>query len=207
MYISGSYFEPLLSFRTAEFTESIFIQGFMYSIFVIGMAMMYLTLPYFSKMIGLIYMISLGLFLCGISNFLVGPSSLLPNNLILMAFGLFFSGFTMVLCIIPQIPIMLSQIEDMLPSETRNASDICSSIHVLNHRFGVLLGPIYGGFMNYLVGYRTTCDIVAIVLITYSIIFSIFTRDYSGTAPEKSRSNITVSDYNSKNGLIRKQTA
>ena len=31
--------------------------------------------------------------------------------------------------------------------------------------------------MNYLVGFRASCDIMAIIMITYSIIFYIFTRD------------------------------
>ena len=170
--------------------------------------MMSLILPNFSNAINPIYMISLGLFLCGLSNFLVGPSSLLPNSLITMGFGLFLSGFTMQLCTIPQIPIMLSQAEIMFPSETRKASDICSSIFTLNQKIGMLLGPLYGGYMNYLVGYRTTCDIVAIFLILYSILFYMLTRHYVQTRDDaQGRSDIAMSDYNSNDCLAIKQLA
>ena len=40
------------------------------------------------------------------------------------------------------------------------------------------MGPIYGGYMEYLVGYRISCDIVAIVLVAFSVLFYIFTRNY-----------------------------
>ena len=82
------------------------------------------------------------------------------------------------LCVIPQVPIMLNQAEKMFPHEKGKASDLCSSIKLFNNRIGVLSGPIYGGYMNYLLGFRTTCDITSIILILYSIIFFLFTREY-----------------------------
>ena len=122
--MTSTYFEPILSFRVAEFTKSIFIQGFMYSIFVGGIATMSLIFPYFSQLIDPIYMISLGLLLCGLSNFLVGPSTLLPNNLILMGSGLFLCGLTLVLCTNPQVPIMLGQVQKMFPFSYKHKTNI-----------------------------------------------------------------------------------
>ena len=97
---------------------------------------------------------------------------------------------------------MLNEASKMFPSETRKASDICSSILVLNHRTGIFLGPIYGGFMNYLVGFRATCEIVAIMLFAYSVIFYLFTREYAKIInnPEV-RKSCAVSDYQSNKNL------
>ena len=123
-YIAFSYFEPLLSFRVAELTDSTFIQGLMFSLLVAGMSIMALIIPLLSKLMSHVHMISVGLFLCGLSNFFVGPSILLPNSLILMGFGLFFSGFTMMFGSVPQLPFMINLTEEMYPSETRKASDL-----------------------------------------------------------------------------------
>ena len=123
-YIAFSYFEPLLSFRVAELTDSVFIQGLMFSLLVAGMSIMALIIPLLSKLMSNVHMISVRLFLCGLSNFFVGPSILLPNSLILMGFGLFFSGFTMMIASIPQLQIMISLTEKMFPFETRKASDL-----------------------------------------------------------------------------------
>ena len=55
---------------------------------------------------------------------MVGPSTLLPNNIILMGFGLFFSGYTVMLCVVPQLPIMLNQAKTMFPLEAHKSTDI-----------------------------------------------------------------------------------
>ena len=71
--MSASYFEPLLSFRVAEFTDSIYIQGIMFTIFVLGISTMALALPYLSKLISLTRVNLIGLILGSIANLLVGP--------------------------------------------------------------------------------------------------------------------------------------
>ena len=108
-FFTLSYPEPLLSFRVAEFTESVFIQGFMYFLLLAGMIVMALSFSYLNKLMNPINMVALGLLLSGVSNLVVGPSNLLPDNIVLMGFGLFFSGLTLMLCIVPQLPIMLHQ--------------------------------------------------------------------------------------------------
>ena len=103
----------------------------------------------------------------------------------------------MILCRVSQIPLMLDQSEKMFPIEMRKASDLCSSIYIINHCSGTLSGPIYGGYMNYLVGYRTSCDILAIILISYSLIFYIFTKNYDENKQDGVYSaNETASNFN-----------
>ena len=127
----------------------------MYSMIVLGMSIMAIIVPYLSKCISPINMMSIGLFLCGVSNFFVGPSLLLPNNLVLMAFGLFFCGCTIMLASVPQIPFMIKYAEIMFPFEKRKASDLCSAIIMFNRYLGMLLGPIYAGHVTEFVGYRS----------------------------------------------------
>ena len=85
---------------------------------------------------------------------MVGPSTLFPDNLILMIVGLFFTGMFLALCTIPQIPVMLGYAEIKFPSQSRQASDYCSNIYSVGYSLGMLIGPVYGGHMTELVGYR-----------------------------------------------------
>ena len=48
--------------------------------------------------------------------------------------------------------------------------------------------------MNYLFGFRTSCEFMAIILIVYSFIFYIFTRKYVNKA--RVPTNITRNDIN-----------
>ena len=100
-------------------------------------------------------MVTLGLFLTGLSNFLIGPSTLLPNSLPLIALGLYLSGVTMVFANVPQIPIMLKQAELKFPLQKHKASDLCSTIYFFMYSLGQLLGPVYSGYMTDLIGYRS----------------------------------------------------
>ena len=62
LMIAYSYFEPLLSFRLDDFTDSVVVQGLVFSCLVVGYAIMALFVPYFSKFVNPIKLITIALF-------------------------------------------------------------------------------------------------------------------------------------------------
>ena len=168
------YVEPVLSFRIQQFTDSVRIQGIVFSCLVIGYCIMWFILPFFAKYVNQTGLITISLFLCGLFNFLVGPSTVLPDNLYLLAFGLLASSSTIAIVVVLQIPIMTKRAEWKYPSQTRRVSDMWCSIFSGTFSLGLLIGPIYGGYVNDLVGYRNLCDISATILVLYSLIFYAF---------------------------------
>ena len=46
-----------------------------------------------------------------------------------------------------------------------------SSIYSATFSFGQFLGPVYGGYFKEILGYRNWCDLAALILIVYSIIY------------------------------------
>ena len=113
-----------------------------------------LIFPLMIKMFDPFIWASLGILLRGFSNLLIGPSIFLPDNLILIIIGLFFSGATGILFYVPQASIMMKRIETKYPNQNRQISDMCSSILFTMMSIGQTLAPIYGGYMTKLVGYR-----------------------------------------------------
>ena len=99
-------------------------------------------------------LICIGLFTLGVSNFFVGPSTFLPDDLVIMAIGLYFSGITVIFLIVPPLPIMIQRIESKFGAESSAASDMSSIIYTFLFSLGQCLGPIYGGYMDDLVGFR-----------------------------------------------------
>ena len=154
-FFSSTYYEPLLSFRLAELTDSDFISSSMFFLYTVGMLIMCILIMCLQRVIDPFNMIILGLLTCGLFNFLVGPSTLLPNSLILLANGLFFSGATMILCSVPQLSMMANHIETKYRSGAHQASDSSSNIYTFVYSAGQSLGPICGGVLNHFVGYRT----------------------------------------------------
>ena len=169
--IDSWYFEPLLSFRVQEFTDSVKIQGIMFGCVVMGYCTMWFIVPYFAKSINQMYLINLGVLLCGWANFLVGPSKFLPDNIYIMAVGLFLLGVTGSFVYLPQIAIMIERSKFRFPSQARKLSDMWSSIFTGTFSLGLFLGPIYGGYVKEIIGYRNLCTLSAIILVAYSFIF------------------------------------
>ena len=58
-----SYYEPVLSFRIAEFTDSIFIQSLLFCGIATGSVIMALIISWFGKCTSNINLLTLGLFL------------------------------------------------------------------------------------------------------------------------------------------------
>ena len=92
-----SYYEPILSFRLLDFTDSVFLHSLTYFSLTGGYAFMAIFLVYFTKCMKPINLVVLGLFLSGVFNFMVGPNKLLPNSLITIIIGLFFTGMCLVI--------------------------------------------------------------------------------------------------------------
>ena len=119
-----AYFEPVLSFRVHEFTDSAYIEGLVFTGVAIGFAVMALFVSYIVQCISDVTTVTVGLFLAGLSNFLVGPSTLLPNSLILITLGLYLLGFTIALSNVPIISMMIKQAESRFPYEKRKTADL-----------------------------------------------------------------------------------
>ena len=169
--VAFSYFEPVLSFRLFEFTNSVQVHSLIFSWMIGGYSAMALMVTILIKQIKPINLVALGMLLWGFCNFLVGPSVFLPDSIVLIALGLFLSGMTIVCCTVPQLPIMLKCLESKYPTQAHIASDYCSSIYNAVFSLGMFLGPVYGGHVTELVGFRTWWDVMAVILIIYSIIF------------------------------------
>ena len=184
--VAFSYFEPVLSFRLFEFTDSVQVHSLIFSWMIGGYSAMALMVTLLIKQIKPINLVASGMLLWGFWNFLVGPSVFLPDSIVLIALGLFLSGMTIVCCTVPQLPIMLECLESKYPTQAHIASDYCSSIYNAVFSLGMFLGPVYGGHVTELLGFRVWCDIMGVILIIYSIVFYILNLVWS-----RSESKIT----------------
>ena len=153
-YFSLTYFEPVLAFRLMEFTKSPIVQGLMFSILSIGYTVTALFVSYITDRFDNKFLMFVGMFTCGLSNFLMGPSILLPNSLIIIGAGLLFSGTAGVFFIVTIIPEMTKRVEAKFPSQVREASDMCSGLCNAMLGLGQMVGPIYGGEITRISNYR-----------------------------------------------------
>ena len=163
------FFEPILAIRLMEFGLSEFWIGMFYTIqaggYIVGWISFTLIPDYFDKKV----IITVSMFLTGTVTFLVGPSPLLPNSLLIMGIGNFFHGmFTSYFVIIP-FPLMIETVSSRYPKQKLESSDISSGVFNSMLGLGQMLAPLYGSYMTDYYGYRFTCDTVGVMLIVYSL--------------------------------------
>ena len=174
-YFCWGYFEPVLAFRLEELTDSTYLQSLVFFSLPFGYSVMSLFIPYIIDCFSSYVMVSLGLFLCGLSNLLIGPSIFLPDGLVLMIIGMFLTGFTNLIFVVKLIPIMLERVKKVYPNQASQASDICSSMFVACISIGQFISMIYGGYMYDIIGFRFLCDTVCWILVSFTFIFYLMT--------------------------------
>ena len=99
-YSSMTFFEPVLTFRILEFTDSVQVQSLMVVFLAGGYAFMNICISYVARVIEPIVLVALGMFLAGCCNFMIGPSDFLPQSLMIIAIGFVLLGAILVFCTI-----------------------------------------------------------------------------------------------------------
>ena len=121
-----------------------------------------------------------GTFSLTISYLMLGPySGIFPKQVWVIVISLIFMGIGQSLTysnfyIVFSIPYMLkSAHEDYGLKSDDILTDVISSFVVICTSTGSILGPLYSGFISSWLGIEASCNIAAIMTLTYAIIFAI----------------------------------
>jgi MFS family permease len=109
-----------------------------------------------------------------IGMFLVGPSQMLgliDSEKITMV-GLSIMGFGAAMIIIPVMPDMIDVAEQKYPHMEKDIlKNKISGLFISSQGIGEALGPILGSVFQKVVGFRLSQDIVALVLLSFMILY------------------------------------
>ena len=116
--------------------------------------------------------------LCFISLLLSGPSEALglDNNLWVLLFGLGLNGVASGCAFIPIFPEIMEAVMEQhgIEDETDELCDKVSGIYGTFYSIGSVVAPILGGALGDSIGYRSTCDVVALATFIFCIFFAFF---------------------------------
>ena len=174
--LSISYFESTISIRLEGLGLSTLWIGVFLSLAPFTYTISCLLLPLFTSKFDSKYLIWIGLFLNGVSQFLVGPSPFLPDSLALMVIGQLLHGFTICLFLVTCIPVMIENLIEKFPENSIEVSDISSVIFGAFQSLGEMLAPIYGINVTSAFSFRIWCDTMGWILISYCFIYLIVWR-------------------------------
>ena len=58
-------------------------------------------------------------------------------------------------------------------SESDILNDMASGVISCTFSIGGLFAPIFGGYMNDVYGYRTTCDMIAVIALAFGVFYAV----------------------------------
>ena len=133
--------------------------------------------------------ILLSLLLCFVSLLLAGPSPTLGfgNSLWLLVFGLGMNGVAAGFAFIPIYPEIMEAVmeNEGIREETDELCDKVAGIYGTFFSLGSMIAPVFGGFLGQSLGYRGSCDVVA--LITLCFVFIYFLANTAGAKKKSTR--------------------
>ncbi|CAI2370229.1 unnamed protein product [Moneuplotes crassus] len=170
-YYSYSYFEPVLPTRLQEFDISTSEILLFFCIDPSGYLALSWTLSFFTDKYDSKIIIVVTIFICGLAQFLIGPSTFLPDSLILMGIGQLMNGVSNFFFCVLSLPVMIHDAEERYPEQKIYAADLSSGVFNFALALGQTVSPIYGSYMTEIIGFRNVATSIGIFFIAYSLIY------------------------------------
>ena len=122
-----------------------------------------------------------GAFLNSFGVCFIGPSALfgVPRNLILISGGLATAGFGCGLFLALLMQEKIQAAEHVYPGRGKKVSDLAAGIHSAGMSAGQVAAPLVGSWLYRIVGFRWSCDVMALALLGFAVVH-IFFCDYLG---------------------------
>jgi len=92
----------------------------------------------------------------------------------LIAIGLGLLGTGGALMVVPSLPEMSKKARKRYPNHDALVNNMTAALFSASQGTGAILSPIYGSGMTEEVGYRLTCDIMAMIIIFYGVLYLLF---------------------------------
>ena len=177
-YFETIYMEPVLSLRVMDFEISSFWIGMFFSLNAITYTLACLIISWVTERFENKFLIVFGMLSAGFNMFLVGPSPILPDSLVLMCVGQFLNGGFSILFLITWLPEMIKDASKIYPDRIMEVTDVSSAVFNFMLGFGQMIGPLYGSFVTGYFGFRVWTDTVAWILICYSLAYFALCNGY-----------------------------
>jgi MFS family permease len=174
--IGVTFYIPCLTYHLInKYSISVSVASLFFMAPMISYVLILQFLDNISGKLGIYLTITLGLIISGIAALFPYPVPPLPRSPIIIILGFFMMGFGSVPVFVPGIILFsrnIKKIDDSI--DEMSANDIAAAMSNLFVELGNFAGPIIGGYLTDLLGFKKCCIIVSIFVITYSAIFTLY---------------------------------
>lgn len=180
-YMVQSSFDLYIKTLTPEKS----IQSLVYAMIVLGMGvgvfvLMKFNFSYYERQI---------LFYGGIAEIIFttffGPDTLYgiedsTTKMILIGIAFFVVGFSLDVIFINLTKILIDDLLEVFPEETELCSDFANGLYFTGFNLDEFIGPIFGGVINFYLGYERIGTIFSLILLVFFVNYWIFKKPSAG---------------------------
>ena len=173
--VTTFYFPCLTNHLTQNYNLSISVSSLF---FVVGMIFYMLILQFLTKItktLGMHGTESLGILMTFLGCLFIYPVPPLPQNILSILLGLCLTGGAGAPINVPALINLSKDLKKYDPNlDEFVAGDIASTLYTIVNDMGDFIGPVLGGFLSSNYGFKNCCLIIAVFIIFFWIIFTLF---------------------------------
>ena len=165
--------QPTFTNHMHDYTDNTMIISIMFSIgtfaYAFSMPIMSILPKRYDRRLWLL----IGLFLCSVSGFLLGPERILnlPHNICFVIIGISILGVGCAFSMVPSIPEFMDLGLKMYPKEKEAVGDMASGLFNSAYSAGALIGPIVGGYLDSFFGFPRAESFLGMFTFAYFLLY------------------------------------
>lgn len=177
--IGVTFYIPCLTYHLInKYSISVSVASLFFMAPMISYVLIMHFLDNISGKLGIYLTITIGLIISGTAALFPYPVPPLPRSPIIIIIGFFMMGFGSVPVFVPGLILFSRNIKKIDKSiDEMSANDIAAAMSNLFVELGNFAGPIIGGYLTDILGFKLCCIIISIFVITYSAIFTLYFYD------------------------------
>ena len=177
--ISVTFYIPCLTYHLInKYSISVSVASLFFMAPMISYVLIMHFLDNISGKLGIYLTITIGLIISGTAALFPYPVPPLPRSPVIIIIGFFMMGFGSVPVFVPGLILFSRNIKKFDKSiDEMSANDIAAAMSNLFVELGNFAGPIIGGYLTDILGFKLCCIIISIFVITYSAIFTLYFYD------------------------------
>ena len=179
MLISSFYYPCLTNHLTKNFNLSISTSSLFFVLPVVAYIFTLQFLDYITSKLGIYITYTIGLIIFSISCLFLYPCPPLPKSIVLIIVGFLLIGVGTGQVFVPGLIILTKNIRIVDPDMDQIAAgDIAAAINTVTLDIGEFIGPIFGGFITSHYDFKTSCVILFIIGICFTLFFVLYFFSY-----------------------------
>lgn len=188
-YFALQFISPVLALRLADFGSTPEENGLLFAIPSLIYVLHMPLISVYTSVVSKRAVMMIGFALMALSMLFIGNSAwiFIPESLKFTMIGLVLLGIGFSAIVVPIFPEMLEALEEQNPAfiKSNEVNDLAAGMFNASMGVGESIGPILSGLINNRIGFRSSQEVLGVVIAVFTLTYLIFCGDQDLCKPSQ----------------------